>query len=94
MVDRWAEEEDILVCYLYRFPDCKEITQKNVDKQSKRTEATINMRKANFISVASGGKRGLGHPSNQTRRVYSEWKNKSQSEHKEKCKRILADSSG
>ena len=94
----WAYDDDVLTFYLFR---CIEegigddaINKKTVTDGRMKLGA-LRMRIGNFRYIDnkkkgySGKKKGLSHPSKQSREVYDAYKHKELSVHRQKCLEIL-----
>ena len=96
---KWAEKDDILVCYLALHGEDRDINKMSVAEYMKSHSDSgkspqghiraIKMRIQNCIAVFTNGARGLSHPSKQTRKVCAEWQGKSREEHRAKCLEIM-----
>lgn len=103
MTYKWGEEDDILVFYLFRYPENKTVTKKVIaEYQAKRMDVllgkvltqrvnSIRWRLGNFRWADTGGKgkKSASHVAKLTKRVHKEWKDKPHLEHEQKCKKIL-----
>lgn len=93
----WICEDDTLVCYLSLYGEDEDVTKHKIaeylfshsglNKEPRDLYGPINMHKGNYNALQGKGK--LDNASKLTRKVYAYWKDKSQEEHKAKCKEVL-----
>ncbi|MGE4293805.1 MAG: hypothetical protein AB7E32_16535 [Desulfovibrio sp.] len=91
---RWNREDEILALYLSLYPKSPESPESAELNRSKVAEArgmsagSLDMKIRNFASLRGIGQ--LSHCSSLTKRVFDEFSQKTEAEHREICLEVLA----